>query len=294
MPPLIYAVTLNWNRPADTIACLQSLSTQTAEALHLVVVDNGSTDDSIAQIRASFPQIDLIVNSQNKGFACGMNVGIRHALAQGAEAVFVLNNDTILAEDAVVQLMAQCRPGVGLVAPLIYYADPDDVIWSVGGKIHPWTLEVTGDQRDVRDDGQFTAVQSRDFVPGCGMLLTRSALQNVGLFDEKFFMYYEDSDLCLRLRRAGYEILVTPHARMWHKVASSSGGSDSPNERYWMARSSMRYFSKHAHWYQIPIILFWRMGSAIRTSYRLLRRNQHEAFRAYWRGLWAGFRDRQP
>lgn len=293
LSPLIYAVTLNWNRPQDTIACLASLSEQTYPNLRLVVVDNGSSDDSAGQIRAAFPDTTLIANATNQGFAHGMNIGIGHALAAGAEYVFVLNNDTFLASDAVSQLVLQISEGVGLLAPIIYYANAPRQIWSLGGQIHSWTLETVATARGQIDQRQWPDVIQRDFVPGCAMLLSRAALEEVGLFDECFFMYYEDLDLCLRMRRAGYRILAVTRSKMWHKVASSSGGDDSPNERYWMARSSVRYFARHAHWWQWPIIIFWRTGSAARTTWRLLHQGKKAALKGYWLGLWSGLREFQ-
>jgi GT2 family glycosyltransferase len=99
-------------------------------------------------------------------------------------------------------------------------------------------------------------------------------------------------DYCLRARRHGYRLRLAPAATMWHKVSSSSGGSDTPRERYWMARSSVLYFRKHAHFWQWPIILFWRTGSALRTSQRLLRKRRLDSLKAYWRGLLHGIRER--
>lgn len=284
----ICAVTLNWNRSHDTIVCLNSLSKQSFENLHLVVVDNGSSDNSVEEIRKAFPDVDLLENSENQGFAAGMNMGIRYALSLGADAVFVLNNDTFLAEDTVAHLASICTDEVGLVMPLIYFAHLENVVWSAGGTVHPWTLEVVDDSRGVKDIGQFSEVRELDFAPGCGMLLCRNALEDVGGFDECFFMYYEDSDLCRRLRMAGYKILLAPKAKMWHKVASSSGGADSPNERYWMARSSVRFYLKNAAWYQLPVIFMWRLGSALRTTIRLLKHGRYAALNTYWEGLITG------
>ncbi len=292
--PLVYAVTLNWNRPDDTIACLRSLAAQTYPNLRTLVVDNGSTDDSLARIAAACPEALRLARGDNGGFARGMNLGIREALARGAAFVFILNNDTFLAEDAVARLVAAMRMTAvfAALAPIIYYADAPQRVWSVGGQINPWLLETRENLRGAIDEGQWTAVMERDFVPGCGLLLTRASLEKTRGFDERFFMYYEDLDFCLRIRETGQKIGVLPTAKMWHKVSLSSGGSDSPNERYWMARSSVLYFRKHARWWQWPLIGFWRLGSALRTTWRLGRAGQRGALRAYWRGLWHGVRER--
>jgi GT2 family glycosyltransferase len=129
-----------------------------------------------------------------------------------------------------------------------------------------------------------------DFITGCGMLISRRCLEQVGLFDERFFMYYEDSDYCLRALRAGLRAVVEPRAVMLHKVAVSSGGSDSPNERYQMGRASLQYFRKHARPWQWPLIGPYRAASALRTIGRLARRGRWPAARAYLRGLRDGAR----
>ena len=286
--PLVYALTLNWNRADETLACLETLAAQTFPRLRLLVVDNGSTDDSAARIRAAFPQVEVLTNRRNLGFAAGANVGLRRALAAGADLVFLVNNDTLIDAPAVEHLVAHMRPEVGIAAPLIYYADEPERIWSAGGQVRRLLLEKYDDRQGQVDWGGWTGPLERDFVTGCGVMLSRRLLERVGLFDERFFMYYEDSDLCLRARRAGFRILVVPQARMWHKVARSSGGRDSANERYWMARSSVLFFRKHARGGQWAAILPWRLGSALRTTWRLGRR---EACAAYWHGLRDGWRE---
>ena len=292
---VVFAVTLNWNRPQDTLLCLASLQAQSYPALRLVVVDNGSTDDSVAQIRAAFPDVAVIENGRNAGFAGGMNPGIRYALEQGADYVFALNNDTTLDPQAIrllVERLEHQAPGerLGLVAPLIYYHAEPTRVWSLGGHLHPLTLEVTEQGRGQIDNGQWGAWFACDFVAGCAMLVPRHVWQEVGLFDEGFFMYYEDVDFCLRLRRAGYGLGTLTAAKMWHKVSLSSGGADSPNERYWMARSSVRYFGKYTRGAQWLAVGAWRLGSALRTTWRLWRGGKPAALKAYWAGLRDGWK----
>lgn len=217
-------------------------------------------------------------------------MGLRRAFAAGADYVFLVNNDTLVDPQAVARLVRALRPDVGILAPLIYYADDRTRIWSAGGKVRSWLLDKYGDREGQVDAGRWPKMVEQDFVTGCGMLLSRAMLESVGLFDERFFMYYEDFDLCLRARQAGFRLLLVPAARMWHKVARSSGGRDSASERYWMARSSVLLFRKHArgaHWLAIAP---WRLASAMRTTLRLLRTGQREACAAYWRGLCDGVR----
>jgi GT2 family glycosyltransferase len=290
-PPLVYALVLNWNGADEAVQCLHSLAQQTYPNLCPFLVDNGSVDDSIAQIQASFPNLPILTNENNLGFAGGVNVGLRYALAEGADYVLVLNNDLVLDSRCVEEMVAQAKEGVAFVTAVIYYHDEPNRIWSIGGNINPWNLEKTADARGQTDTGQFPAVMERHFVPGGATLMARGALETVGLFDERFFLYYEDADLSLRAHRAGLRSVVATRAKMWHGISKSSGGSDSPRERYWMARSSVIYFGQNARVWQMPVVLFWRGGSAIRTSWRLFHNKKKDSLKSYWRGILDGLKD---
>lgn len=286
--PLVYVMTLSWNRKAETLACLRSMARLAYPNKRLLLVDNGSSDGTPGAVRKHHPDVELIVNEENVGFAAGCNIGLRYALSQGAAHVFLLNNDTLVDPAALDHLMELTEPDVGIVAPKIYYAAEPSRIWSIGGERHALTTEKIGDAHGEIDEGEWDEVLERDYFVGCAMLLSRRLLTEVGLFDERFFMYYEDSDLSLRARQAGLRLLLAPKAKVWHKVATSSGGADSPNERYWMARSSMLYFCKHTrglHWLIVPL---YRTGSAVKTVLRLVCTGKGPAAQAYLRGLYDG------
>lgn len=285
--PLIYVIILNWNRYQDTLTCLQSLSKIDTPNVQLMVVDNGSRDDSVITIRQRFSQIKLIEAESNLGFAKGMNLGIRAALAGGADYVFLLNNDTIVDPAMLNYLLAHARPEVGLLAPAIFYMAAPKTIWSTGGGLSAVWLEMTGDHG--RNQILPQAPQKRGFLSACGLLIPRMILEQVGLFDERFFMYYEDLDYCLRVQKAGYDLVLVPQAHLWHQVSQSSGGSNSPNERYYMALSSGLYFRKHMQLWQAFLIIPYRLLSAFRWSRRLIKDQQWAALTAYWRGLYVGW-----
>jgi GT2 family glycosyltransferase len=286
--PFLYVVILAWNRCDETLACLDSLMQSTYTGFRTLVVDNGSTDGTPTAIRAAFPQVEVIEIGQNKGFAGGANIGLRHVLEAGADHVLLVNNDTVMHPQMLEHLMAHTGPDVGMLSPLIYYAGMPDVIWSAGALRHPLTLERIKDMHGQHDDGHWPQTVERDFLPGCAALIARSALEAVELFDERFFMYYEDHDWCLRAQRAGFRLLLVPQAKIWHKVAISSGGRDSPAERYAMARSSVLFFRKYTRGWRWLIIGPYRLGSAVKTTLRLLFRRRIKAAKAYWRGLQDG------
>jgi GT2 family glycosyltransferase len=293
-PPLAIIITA-WNQLEKTLACLESVVAQTYPHFQLILVDNGSTADFGAKIAACFPAVTLIRNKTNLGFAGGYNMGLRAALSGESEFFFLLNNDTLLAPDCLEHLVTclQTRSDVGAVTAKLYYAHTYERetqrIWSVGNRLHPLWLERTNGGDDQLDDGRWESVLEIDFVPFCGVLLRREVIEQVGLLDEQFFLYYEDMDYCLRLRRAGFQLLLCPAAKIWHDVSTSSGGRDSPLKRYWLAQSSGRYFRKHGRGWRMLLILPFRLGSALKTSAGYLRRHRWQLLRAHWNGLLTGW-----
>ena len=284
----LFVVTVNWNRPGDTCDCLDSLYQQIDTQFKVIVVDNGSTDDSVEVLQSLYPQIQLIKTPTNLGFAAGFNLGIRAALDQNATHILIINNDT-LADPFMLQalLTSMDAENQGVVAPIIYYAQQPTKIWSAGGDIHPLLLEPRNSHsRDVRLSD--TPVQ-RTFLSGCCLLVKRQIFEDVGLFDERFFLYYEDLDFCLRVSQKKWQMQVIPGAKLWHKVSLSSGGEQSPNERYYMALSSAIYFRKHLTWKNALIVILYRLGSAILWTLRLVNKNSWQAIRAYWHGLLIGW-----
>lgn len=283
--PLVAIITLNWNRPRETLAFLASCAQLAYPMLRTLVVDNASQDDSVAQVATHFPHAELVVNEHNLGFAAGMNVGMRRAMALGADYVFLANNDTVIAPNAIDALVETAQASqADIASPAIYYAQGSSRIWWTGGYRRWPTLEI----RPCAEGELGAGPLAVDFVTGCGMLISRRCIERVGLFDERFFMYYEDSDYCLRARAAGYSAIVVPHARMWHRVATSLGGSGSPGERYHIARSSVQFFRKHTRGWAWLLVGPYRSASALRTLLRLVRRRQGRAAAAHLRGLWHG------
>jgi GT2 family glycosyltransferase len=237
-------IVLNWNGLNDTLDCLESLDQLDYQNYKVVVVDNGSVDGSVPVIRQRFPGVTIIENGENLGYAGGNNVGLRYAMAQGADYALLLNNDTVV-DPAFLRILvdaAEADPAVGVAGPTIYYHERPDVIWSAGGAID-W--QRGGSTRmvglDERDEGQFGAEpRTVDFVTGCAMLIRRTVMEKAGLLDERFFAYYEETEWCVRVARAGYKILHIPLARMWHKI-SPSAQADSPLVHYYMTRNRLLF-----------------------------------------------------
>lgn len=290
--PLVTIIITAWNQVEKTLACLETVAAQTYPRVCVYLVDNGSAADFATRIGHRFPAISMIRNEVNLGFAGGYNTGLREALAGDGRFFLLLNNDTLLAPDCLAHLVAclQAREDVAAATAKIYYHDEPQRIWSVGNGLHPVLLERTNGGDDQIDQGQWAAVQEINFAPFCGILLRREAVEQVGLLDELFFLYYEDMDYCLRLQTAGWRMLLCPNAHIWHDVSTSSGGPDSPLRRYWLAQSSGRYFRKHGRGWRMLFILPFRLGSALKSSFHYLRHGRWQLLRAYWHGLLIGWR----
>ncbi len=226
-------IILNYNGKDDTLACLASLEQMTCQDYSCIVVDNGSKDDSAAAIRSSFPKITLLETGQNLGYAGGNNVGIRHALAHGAEYILLLNNDTIVDLHFLEAFLkaAKQKPHMSIFGakPLRYY-EPGKLD-HLGGVWNPekaaFDLIGLGASSDFRFDGTL------DYVCGCATLIRRSVFDTVGLFEPLFFLYWEEADLCARAARAGFKIDVCYEAVLLHKVAASMTGGKPHIAYYW-------------------------------------------------------------
>lgn len=284
--PAVAAIILNWNRRDDTLACLGSLQDIDYQNLQVILVDNGSTDGTVAAVRQRFPDVEIIQNDANLGYAAGCNVALREILRREIDYVLLLNNDTVVAHNMLNRLVAvaEASPEAGMLGPTIWHFDTPERLWAGGQRVRPITLSGQPPHGDPHGAQPYEV----GYIFGCGLLLRRQLLEDVGLFDERFFMYYEDQDLCLRARNHGYRLLIVPAAKMWHKVSASTGGAGTPLNKYYLARSSVLFYAKHTPRLLWPLIVLYRSGSAMRTVGRALRHRQLDVAKSYLRGLTRG------
>jgi GT2 family glycosyltransferase len=239
----LVAVVLNWNGGDDTLAALESLG-----GVETICVDNGSVDGSDRAVEERFPDVELIRAGVNLGFAGGNNVGIRRALARGADWVLLLNNDAVADDGLAVALeaAAAARPDAGVLACKVYFAEPPDVLMYAGGRVN-LTLGYWGRQDGfgARDDGRFDTLRDVDRATGAAMAVSRAALERAGLLDEALFAYVEDADWCLRIRAAGFAVVLAPAAKAWHVGSASTGGLRSPTSLYYDTRNMIVVCERH-------------------------------------------------
>lgn len=222
--PQLGIVISNYNGWKDTLACLESLRKQTFRDFEIILLDDASTDDSVARLREVRDEnLVFLPQPTNTGFAAVNNTGIRRALADGAQWVMLLNNDTVCAPDMLEKLLAQTPPG-GVSCPKMLFLDPADEIWFAGGTLDRRTGKVVHLGGHAKDGPAFSQKKQVGFITFCCVLLPRSVIEKVGYLDEDLFMYCEDVDYCIRLTDAGVPLWYLPDAVLHHKAGGTAGG----------------------------------------------------------------------
>ena len=243
--PYVVSVILNTNRRQDTLDCLASLAHSTYQPHTALVVDNASTDGSVEAIRAAFPETQFVALAENRGYAGNNNVGLEWAVKHGADWVLILNEDTVLDPEALARLVevGLSDAHIGIVGPMVYHFDEPDVIQTAGGVLGPhWFAGLMG--YNERDRGQYHDPRPVEWISGCAMLARRALIEQVGLFDERFFIYWEEIDWCLRARKAGWQLMQVPQAKLWHKGVRRNY-TPTPSVTYYTTRNRFLLLAKN-------------------------------------------------
>lgn len=281
--PLVSIIIANWNGQAHLARCLPSLLAQTYPALEIIVVDNGSTDESVAWLRTHYPQVQCVVNAANLGFAMANNQGAR--VAHG-DYLVLLNNDTWVEPDWLAALVAalEARPQVGMVASLMVFAAQPTIVNSTGVCIDQ--LGVVWDRLGGAPVASVAPEVVEIFGPCAGAALYRRTLwDEVGGFDEDFFAYLEDVDLAWRARWRGWGAVFAPKAKVYH-AHSATGGEGSAFKTYWLARNKVRLLLKNYPW---PQLAGWGVGIVLYDFLSLLNAAARGQGLSAWTGRWASW-----
>ena len=244
--PEIFIIILNWNGKSDTLVCLNSIQSLQYLYHKIIIVDNGSTDGSVHEIRALHPKMTIIETGQNLGYAEGNNVGIRYALEHDADYILLLNNDTTVAPDLLDQLVnaAQKDPDAGVFGATLLYMDKPDTVWFAGAQWNAQTLTFDYPYQDQPLPDNLSS--ATDYACGAALFFRAEVARSIGLLDARFFLSWEESDWCVRARLAGYGCKLVPSAYVWHKVgASFDGGENSPLRQYFIYRNRLLWAEKN-------------------------------------------------
>lgn len=245
-PPKIFIILVNWNGKKDTLECLASLARVKSPPFQTVVVDNGSWDGSVETIRNDYPKVPIIETKANLGFAGGNNVGIEWALSKGAEWLFLLNNDTTVDPEILQAFLdaALLQPKGKIFGAKIYRYDQPQIIDHLGGFWNPKIAEFESPAQGKSDDGSYEEMISADYVCGAALFMHQSVIRTVGLLEPRFFLFWEETDLCMRAKNAGIEVWTVPKAKVWHKISASFTGGK-PHTHYFWWRSRLLWIQRN-------------------------------------------------
>ena len=241
-------VLVNYKGWADTIVCVNSIK-KCKDDPHIIVVDNGSPDDSVSQLKKAFPDLDLIASPTNLGFSAGNNLGIKRALRKGAQVVYILNNDTEVDPNLFFRAYRYVNGKSRISGGKIYYAKgyeyhanqkgKGNILWYAGGHFDWDSVIAKHVGVDEIDQGQQNTVKPVDFITGCFMAVPRQIFSKIGLLDEPFFLYLEDADFCLHAHKARIKVMYNPNLILYHRNSSSTVAG-SPLVDYYTTRN--RFF----------------------------------------------------
>ena len=219
--PLLTIIVLTWNNFQDTAECLHSLRELDYPCYNVVLVDNGSTDGSIQKLQSIFPEVKIIKNAENLGYAGGNNIGIEYALSKDVDYIILLNNDTIVDASLAGELVrVSCETAnLGILGCVNYYYNDRKRIQFSGGMFNWKTGNIIDTTRHKIDEGQFQLLKEVDTVAGSCLFLPTTVIKSVGLLDNRYFLTFEESDLCCRIKKAGYKVYTHMGAGIWHKVS---------------------------------------------------------------------------
>lgn len=300
--PRVIIILLNWNNSGETIECLHSLRGVTYPNFSVVVVDNGSSDNSLEKLEKVRQEtndysITILRNASNLGFSGGNNTGIQHVLMHGADYVLVLNNDTVVDVQFLEELVkeGERNPAVGILAPAIYFYYEPHLVWFGGTTRVEWYRmdKAISSSLFSKEMGSREHPVEVNFITGCAMLLRASALREVDNFDDRFFLYFEDADLSFRFQKAGWGLRWVPSAKIWHKVSVTTLGKlGAPRIHYYNIRNILLLSKKHGPRWMMAYRPAWAAYTLGKQIGKIVVGRNREISRAIARGVVDYYRGR--
>lgn len=293
----VAVVLVNWNGAGDTLATLASLDRVVgAEGLRVLVVDNGSTDDSVERLRRERPGLEILETGKNLGFAGGNEVGIQKVLESPEVGwVLLLNTDVELDPGFLGPLVDACQdPEVAAAGPKIFYFDLPDVLWAAGGRLRIRETVAVELGRGQKDGPRWDRPRDVTYLTTCCLMIPRDVLEKVGPLDPAYFINGDDADWCRRALDAGYRLRYAPESRIWHKVAASTAGSYTPLKTYHTGRSNAVWVRRHAGRLGVARFVAANLLALPAAYLRELFRGNTRAVRSKARGVLSGLTDPLP
>lgn len=286
--PLVTAIVPTWNLKDIFLECLESITKQDYPNMEIVVVDNASVDGTSAAVKKKYAKkVKLITNKKNLGSTGGMNCGLKYA---NGDYIWFVDHDNILNKDMLTQLvtLAETDPNIAVVTPKIYYWKPRDTIWSAGTSVS--LITGINYSREGKDVGQYDKVEEVDIAPA-NFIVRKDVIDKHGFYDDVFWVSYEDSDFCYRIKQKGYKIMYTPKAVCYHKVPfldKKAGKERWLGRAYLTARNKIIFMRKDSPYFLL-FTLMYPAWFALYT-YQAIRNTNLKALGNFYRGMFDGFK----
>ena len=280
--PLLTIIVLTWNNFEDTAECLHSLRELNYSRYNVVLVDNGSTDGSIERLHSIFPEVKIIKNGENLGYAGGNNIGIEYALSKDVDYIILLNNDTIVDVNLATELIQASNEikNLGILGCVNYYYNDRKKIQFSGGIFNWKTGDIIDTTRHKINDGQFQLLKEVDTVAGSCLFFPTTVIKTVGLFDNRYFLTFEESDLCCRVKKAGYKVYTYMGAGIWHKVSvSGQAQTEGLNIlKYYAVRNRFLFLMRNSPKQFLPLSLTYHIArTVVNISKEFRKKNTAQA-----------------
>ncbi len=291
--PKVSAVVATYNLKDVFLECLASIAKQDYPNLEIIVVDNASADGTADAVAEKFgpasggPQVNLIRNSENLGVTGGANTGVKKATG---DYIWFIDHDNIFETNMLSEMvkLAESDPKIGVVVPKIYYWDDKTLIWAAGTNIN--LLTGVNISREGRDVGQYEKVEEVQIAPA-NFLVKREVIEKVGLYDDVYFISYEDADLSFRVRKAGFKIVYTPKAVCYHKfpiLDQKTATKRWLSRAYWTARNKIIFMRKQSPYF--PLFVLTYPAWVVIYTYKAVSFLDFKALLNFYKGMLAGFK----
>lgn len=285
MSPCVTIITINYNQLQLTCELLDSLRKLTYPEVEVIVVDNHSKENPAEIIGERYPEVKLILSSENLGFAGGNNLGIR---ASRGKYLLFLNNDTEVDPGFLEPLVSlfESNPKAGAASSKILYFNSGETIQYAGStRIDPFTGRSKRIGYMEKDQGQHNRLQETDLAHGAAMMVPRKVIEEVGMMPDFFFLYYEEVDWCESIKKAGYKIYFVPDSKVYHKE-SMSIGKGSTLKTYYMTRNRLLYMRRNTEGFRkLTWILFFLFFSLPKNALMFTLKRDIDHAKAFWKGL---------
>lgn len=264
-----FFVIVNYNSGKNIITCIESIMhTKGIDMPTIVIVDNASRDNSLESCKARFPKNIYIYNTHNIGFSAAANIGIRYALERGAYTITLCNPDATLTPQCLKNVLhTLTKTQAGIVSPIIYKGS-SDTIWFDGGFIDFTHMRAIHKRTALSDD----TLAPHSYISGCVMTIRADVFEKIGLFDERFFLYYEDADFSLRAQEHGFSLAIAQNAYAYHTEVSEQ---NKEMKTYFLVLSGLLFFGKHTKGIRA---LYFYIHYRLRTIKNYFARKKNKPF----------------